>query len=317
MTVSQIGVRPLQERDLPAADRIMRLAFGTFIGLPDPSAFGGDSDFVRTRWRADPTSAFAAEVAGEIVGSNFVTNWGSVGFFGPLTIRPDYWDRGVGKHLMEPVLRCFDEWGTKSGGLYTFSQSQKHVGLYQKFGFWPRFLTAIMSRAIEPAARPSQSLRFSELPDADREGMLRECREVTDAAHEGLDVSREIRSVAKQGLGDTVLLQGAGGKLTGLAVCHTGAGTEAGSGLGYVKFGVVRPGATAAGDFVRLIAACESCAGDRGATRLVAGANLARHEAYRLLLERGFRTDLQGVAMHRPNEPGYNRAGVYLVDDWR
>jgi hypothetical protein len=84
-----------------------------------------------------------------------------------------------------------------------------------------------------------------------------------------------------------------------------------------VKFGVVRPGSTAAGDFVRLLAACESCAAERGATRLVAGANLARHEAYRLLLERGFRTDLQGVAMHRPNEPGYNRAGVYLVDDWR
>ena len=44
---------------------------------------------------------------------------------------------------------------------------------------------------------------------------------------------------------------------------------------------------------------------------------MARHEAYRRILDRGFRTDLQGVAMHRPNEPGYNRPGVYLIDDWR
>jgi hypothetical protein len=34
------------------------------------------------------------------------------------------------------------------------------------------------------------------------------------------------------------------------------------------------------------------------------------------MLDHGFRTDLQGVAMQRLNEPGYNRAGVYLIDDW-
>ena len=30
-----------------------------------------------------------------------------------------------------------------------------------------------------------------------------------------------------------------------------------------------------------------------------------------------FRTDLQGVTMHRPNEDGYHRRGVYVLDDWR
>ena len=39
----EIDVRPLRETDLEQADRIFRLAFGTFIGLPDPSTFGGDS----------------------------------------------------------------------------------------------------------------------------------------------------------------------------------------------------------------------------------------------------------------------------------
>src|SRR5947209_7554514 len=144
-----IVVRPLQESDLPIADHIMRLAFGTFIGLPEPAAFMGDASYVRTRWLADPGAAFGAEVNGELVGSNFATNWGSVGFFGPLTIRPDFWDRGVGKRLMEPVMEIFSKWETKHAGLFTFPHSQKHVGLYQKFGFWPRFLTAIMSKPIE------------------------------------------------------------------------------------------------------------------------------------------------------------------------
>jgi hypothetical protein len=44
---------------------------------------------------------------------------------------------------------------------------------------------------------------------------------------------------------------------------------------------------------------------------------MARHDAYRRLLSRGFRTWLQGVAMEKPNEPGYNRPDVYLIDDWR
>ena len=100
-----ITVRPLQEEDLDAADRIMRLAFGTFIGLPDPTQFMGDADYVRTRWHANPENAFAAEVDGRLAGSNFATNWGSVAFFGPLTIHPEFWDRGVGKCKPSPQNR--------------------------------------------------------------------------------------------------------------------------------------------------------------------------------------------------------------------
>jgi len=45
--------------------------------------------------------------------------------------------------------------------------------------------------------------------------------------------------------------------------------------------------------------------------------NLARHAAYRRMLEAGFRADLQGVSMQKPNEDGFNRPDVFLIDDWR
>ncbi len=48
-----------------------------------------------------------------------------------------------------------------------------------------------------------------------------------------------------------------------------------------------------------------------------AGVSLARDDAYRAMRGAGFRTQLQGVCMHRPNEPGYHRAGVFVIDDWR
>jgi hypothetical protein len=105
--------------------------------------------------------------------------------------------------------------------------------------------------------------------------------------------------------------------LVGLAVCHCGPGTEAGHGKCYVKFGAVRPGPTAEAHFARLLDACAALAADRGLARLEAGVNMARHEAYRTMLRRGFRTDIQGVTMHRANDPGYNQPGIYLIDDWR
>jgi hypothetical protein len=40
-------------------------------------------------------------------------------------------------------------------------------------------------------------------------------------------------------------------------------------------------------------------------------------EAYQQILAMGFRTDFQGVEMHRPNEPGYSRPGAFVIDDWR
>lgn len=319
---TSVSVRALKESELEEADRIFRLAFGTFLGLPDPLMFMGDAGYVRTRWKADPASAFAAEVDGELAGSNFATRWGSVGFFGPVSVRPDLWDKGVGVSLVEPVMDRFAEWEIEHAGLFTWSHSPKHTYLYQKFGFWARFLTAILSKSVVERLMVGDDgsegrwSRFSGLSEGDREETLKACGEVTEAIYDGLDVSGEIRAVASQDLGDTVLLRDDSG-LAGFAVCHRGAGTEAGSGACYVKFGAIRPGPEAGRDFERLMDACEAFAAAEGMQVLIAGANMGRHEAYRALLARGFRIEIQGVTMHRPNEPGYNRPDVYIIDDWR
>ena len=85
----------------------------------------------------------------------------------------------------------------------------------------------------------------------------------------------------------------------------------------YVKFGAVRPGPGAERRFGLLIDACHGLAADRGASVLVAGANADRDRAWRVLTDRGFRRDFQGVTMHRPNEPGYSTSDSYVIDDWR
>jgi GNAT superfamily N-acetyltransferase len=314
--LSDVTIRPLREQDLPEADRIMRLAFGTFLGMPDPLKFMGDADFARTRWLADPSAVFAAELDGQVVGTNYATRWGSVGFFGPLTIRPDLWDRGIAQLLLAPTMELFDRWGVRHAGLFTFASSAKHIGLYQKFGFWPRFLTALMEIPVGGEQRSAEWGCFSECSLDTKRSCLRACRELTSSIYDGLDVEREIRAVDEQNLGDTVMTA-AGSGLAGLAVCHAGAGSEAGSGKCYVKFGAVRSGPDAPREFRRLVGSCREFAATKGATKLVAGMNLARLDAYRTMLEAGFRATTQGVVMERNAEPGYNRPDVFLIDDWR
>src|SRR6266581_387533 len=158
--------------------------------------------------------------------------------------------------------------------------------------------------------------RFSELSRAQRDEALHACRDVAETVYPGLDLSGEIGAAHVQGLGDTVLIEGAPG-IVAFAVCHYGPRSEAGADTCLVKFGAVRDGRSAEHDYLRLLDACKALAVAAGMSNLLAGANMARNEAYRHLVARGFRTEIQGVTMHRPNDPGYCRPGVYVIDDWR
>ena len=314
--MTQVTIRQLKEDDVPAARRIFSLAFGTFLGVPEPENFWADIDYIGTRWKADPSGSFAAEVEGNLVGSNIATNWGSVGFFGPLTVLPDHWNRGIGSRLMEPVMEVFSKWNVRHTGLFTFAQSPKHIGLYQKYGFWPRFLTAIMSKPVQPRGQQSQWSRYSEANESEQEGILRACREITDAIYSGFDVSRELDAAQAQQLGDTVLLWDRD-TLMGFGVCHCGPGTEAGADTCLIKIGAIHPGSNAGQYFDELLDACEAFGASQGLSRLSAGTNLAREDSYLRMKAKGFRTDFQGVAMQSLNDPGYNRSDVYVIDDWR
>lgn len=310
---ADLVVRDLRESDLSLADAILRSAFDTFTGA---TSLFGDKDYVHTRWLADPGSVLAAEQDGQLAGTNFVTRWGTVGFFGPLSVRPELWDQGVASRLMEATVALFDRWGTAHAGLFTFAHSPKHHGLYQKFGFWPRFLTPVMTKTPVAPRKAPELIRYTALQPAERARAVDACRELTATAYEGLDLEREIRAVESQGLGEVLLLDDSSG-LAAMAVCHLGAGTEAGGQGCYVKFGMARPGPGADVRFGALLDACESLAVDNGADHIELGVNAARHEAYAAVMARGYRAGLVGVSMHRANDEGYSRPGTWLVDDWR
>jgi N-acetylglutamate synthase-like GNAT family acetyltransferase len=305
-----VHVRPMVGDDVESVDRVMRLAFGTTRGLADPSAAFGDRDLVRARFRAAPDCAWVAEVEGEVVGSVLATRWGSFAFLGPLTVHPDLWDQGIGTRLLEPVLEAFSRWDVRQAGLFTFADSPKHLGLYQKHGFWPGSLTVIAAKPVGAAAVSAPAQRGVDALD--------EVGALTDQVFPGLDVRREIVAADELGLGGTVLVRDEEGALEGMAVCHCGAGSEAGSDTCYVKFAAVRPGAGAGERFERLLDACESFAAESGLGRLVAGVDTGRLDAYRRLLARGYRAEQIGLCMWlRPEEPRFDTPAHHVIDDLR
>jgi hypothetical protein len=284
--------------------------------MPNPERFGEGMDHVNTRWIADPKAAFAAEVDGKLVGSNFATRWGSFGFFGPLTVDPDFWDKGVGTKLLEPAMQLFDRWSVSHVALFTFAQSPKHVALYEKFGFWPRYLTPVMSKTAQARNEVGKWSTFSNVRDAEKEQYLAKCQRIADSAYRGLDLRREILAVRDQKLGDTVMVW-EGDSLIGFAVCHCGEGTEAGGDTCYIKFGTAGKGSGADHAFGRLLNACEEYARVRGMASVLAGINTACHNAYRQMLGKGYRSEFQGVMMSRPNVAAFDELNSYVICDLR
>ncbi len=319
MAVTQrVKIGLLKKDELAEADRIFRVAFGTFLGLPNPAEFMGDRDMLISRWYGRHVDVLAARQDGRLIGTNVITRWGSFGFFGPLTILPEFWDRGVAQLLLQATEKIFDKKGLKRTGLFTFAASAKHMGLYQKFGYWPGYLTALMAhtpKADTQTGLGAAAVYLSMLTKSGREEAIAACARLTGRIDKGLDLSAEIRSLLKQKTGEVVLTY-TRNALDGFAICLHGPGSEGGTKTCYIKFAAARDGVGAGERFDRLLDACDEFALVRGAS-LEAGMNLAREDAYRRMRSHGYRAFGQGVSMQRPHVTGHNRADAFVIDDWR
>ncbi|MDA4112328.1 MAG: GNAT family N-acetyltransferase [Thaumarchaeota archaeon] len=315
----RVIIRELKENELGEAEMIVHLAFGTFLHIPDAIQNPAEKRLLTHRWRRNPEDIIAAELDGKLVGTNVVTRWGSFAFFGPLTVRPEFWDSGIASRMMESTMGIFEKWGVTHTGLFTFADSPKHLGLYHKFGYHARFLTSIMTKEIDRSDRPitnQKFITFSECGTKGKEKYLEECRELTAGLYPGLDLSSEISLVDDYKLGDTLMLL-EDSKLSSFATCQNGPNTEAGKDKCFVKFGAARRDSRSGERFENLILACQSFSRMRGASSLEAGVNLSHSSAFDLMLKHGFRTTFLGVAMQKPNAPAFNLEENYIMDDWR
>jgi hypothetical protein len=77
-------------------------------------------------------------------------------------------------------------------GLFSFPQTAKQVGLYQKLGYWPQYLTAIMMRSPDANKTPkanssNEPVLLSTFKKREREQTIAACKRLTGRIKNGLE----------------------------------------------------------------------------------------------------------------------------------
>ena len=190
-------MRPFEERDLVAGEKIFREAFGAARGAADPARYWQDRNYVRSRWTADPGGAWVAVKEGAVAGIAMAARWGVwecsvrsrlTHSFGIPGLLGSYWtlcwrapECGTRDYRFYPQQR--EAWPT-----YDFI-SALSFGL----GLWFRFS---QRRSVRRRTRTRHRVNISrKLRVEQKSEALKECAVLADTAYEGLEVSDEIRSV--------------------------------------------------------------------------------------------------------------------------
>lgn len=323
-----IRVRRIRKGDLAAVRDVVEAAFGDFLerlhGERPRPVFGG-AQYVHHRWLMEPWGCFVAEAQdGKIVGGSIAVTWGSIGILGPLAVATAYQGQKVGQQLLKATQGFFHENRVGLHGLATYPQSPRHLALYGKFGYRPRFLMAVMSKTldrIEPGRgsklpRGVRVQNFSKLTEREKRATLPKLTQITNRIYPGMNVSKEVEIVDGLSLGDTLVLVREG-TVQGFSIYHTAAGSEAPTGAGLIKFLAVDPYRKRPEHFLQLLAACEDMVTTAGHQRIVAPIYTAYHRAYELIQQERYRVEFTLVRMKQGKNQDYDDPEGFVLDDWR
>ena len=326
----KVQIRRVRKGDLSRVRDVMEQTFGDFferqLGTRPRQAFGG-AQYVHHRWLMEPWGCFVAEEDGsKIVGAALAVTWGSVGLVGPVAVLTNYQNQTIGQQLIRAVQDFFDENKATLHGLLTYPNSPKHLLLGHKFGYRPKLLTAIMSRALErrdvkglpprPAKAALGVRRFSTLEETKKKAALARFRRVTNAVCRGMDLSKEVEIVDGLALGDTLLLE-RGRDVLGFAVCHTPGVSEAPAGALYVKFLALDPAHRKVEHLEQLVAAIEDFGHEQSVQRVILPVYVRYWLAYSTLIRCGYQIDFTMVRMQRGRQEDYEDPTHLVLDDWR
>lgn len=328
----KVQVRRVRKGDLSKVKDVFEQTFGDFLerqlGTRPRQAFGG-AQYVHHRWLMEPWGCFVAEEdSSKIVGAALAVTWGSLGLLGPIAVLTNYHNQTIGQQLIRAAQEFFDENKATLHGCVTYPTSPKHLFLFQKFGYKPKQLTCIMSRAIDrhppgtaqvatkPAKSPLGVRRFSTLEETRKKATLARIHRITNAVCRGLDISKEIEIVDGLALGDTLLLE-RGRDLVGFAIYHTPGVSEAPTGALYVKFLAIDPAQRKVEHLTEFIAALESLGQELGVHRVILPVYSRYWLAYSTLVQSGYQIDFTMIRMQRGKQEDYENPTHLVLDDWR
>jgi predicted N-acetyltransferase YhbS len=326
----KVQIRRVRKGDLAKVKDVLEQSFGDFLerqlGTRPRQAFNG-AQYVHHRWLMEPWGCFVAEEDNaKIVGAALAVTWGTLGLLGPVAVLTHYHNQTIAQQLIRAAQEFFEENKATLHGAVTYPHSAKHLAIFHKFGYKPKSLTAIMSRALDrTGARPMlprapkgalTMRRYSGLEETKKKAALGRFHRITNAVYRGMDLAKEVEIVDGLALGDTLLLE-RGGDLVGFAVYHTPGVSEAPAGALYVKYLAIDPRHRKVEHLEQFVASIEDLAQEQGLPRVILPVHLRYWLAYSTLVRCGYQVDLTMVRMQKGKLEDYEDPADLVLDDWR
>ncbi len=189
-------VRAMTEEDAEHCGRIFYDAFESIASHHNLPVEPPSREFTRFRvgemLANDGFAGLVAERAGEILASAFVDERGVIAGVGPVTVDPAAQDDGIGRALMEAVLRRERDRGAVGIRLVQTAYHYRSLALYAKLGFAVREPLSVLQGTSPALSIPGRGVRPA------REHDLASCGELCARVH-GHDRTGEVRDAIAAG----------------------------------------------------------------------------------------------------------------------
>ncbi|HEX9705819.1 MAG TPA: GNAT family N-acetyltransferase [Gemmatimonadales bacterium] len=252
---------------------------------------------------------------GEIVAFNVAHRSGAEGWMGPLAVRPDRQGAGLGKNVVRAAADWLTERQVATLGLETMPRTVENIGFYARLGFAPGHLTVTMTNDIRTRGQPAPVL-LSDRRGAAQDNTLKAARALAGALAPGVEYNREILLTAELGLGDTSLVEGTGGREGGLdafVLWHSVPLADARMGD---EVRVLKLAARSERAFDTAVAGVEAAAARLGIRRVAVRCQTRFTDAFRRLVERGYRVRWTDLRMTADGYPEPHPASGILFSNW-
>ena len=284
-------VRPMAHADLKIAAEVTNAAFGSLSGRPagEPTY---PLPFFELRFASDPHGCFVAvEETGSVLGAVFSVARGSLGWFGPLSVRPEFQQGGIGEALVAECLTSWAERDIRLTGLETFADSRFHLQFYGRLGFRPAWTGLAFRGPAWERGMPAGVEVGGLMPDL-------------DFLLPGLDVYAEVVATTTLGAGQVLTTD------DGVAIVHWSSAFHPDA--GFVPF-LAAPTRTS---FDRLLASAEHLVREQGKQYLVARTSGSAWPTLDALAARGYRAVGAMVRMKSGEDVDYDRGEKFYLDSW-
>jgi GNAT superfamily N-acetyltransferase len=206
-----VKLRPGTPEDGQACGRICYKAFSTLAGdhnfppeMPTPEIAVGMLSMLLGH---PGFYSVVAEANGKVVGSNFLDERSTIPGVGPVTVDPAVQNHGIGRVLMQGVMRRAADRATPGIRLLQTAHHHRSLSLYAKLGFQVRDLLAVMQGTPPKGEIPGYQTRRATPAD------MQACTTVCRGVH-GHDRAGELRDALAQG---TALVVEHDGRVSGYA----------------------------------------------------------------------------------------------------